>query len=159
MVRIPPAEIDGNVYERTMGHRPDVLRQWFALDEQLRFAGTLDPALKEEVRRVLAGGIGCTYCASLGRPDAEHRDTRTSLAVAFAEVLWENSRSLAEVDDAVFAVLAEEFSDAEIVELSCWVLFLFAAQGFGALMHLPAATDGELHAYAAWRRDGIAAAR
>ena len=83
----------------------------------------------------------------------------TTLAVAFAELVWENSRSLASVDDAVFEVLAEEFTDAEIVELSCWVLFLFAAQGFGALMHLPAATDLELESYAAWRRDGVAAAR
>jgi len=158
-VRIPPADIEGNVYERTMGHRPDVLRQWFALDEQLRFSGTLAPELKEEVRRVLASGVGCTYCASLGQPDVDHRDLRTTLAVAFAELVWENSRSLASVDDAVFEVLAEEFTDAEIVELTCWVLFLFAAQGFGALMHLPAATDGELESYAAWRRDGVAAAR
>lgn len=156
MVRVPPADIAGNVYERTMGHRPDVLRQWFALDEQLRFGGTLEPELKEEVRRVLAGGIGCTYCASLGQPDAANQDARTALAVAFAEVVWEHSRSLESVDDAVFDVLAEEFTTEQIVELTCWVLFLFAAQGFGALMRLPAATDRELEDYAAWRRQGVA---
>ena len=157
-MRIPPSTVGTNSYERAMGHRPDVLQQWFALDATLRFGGTLPAELKEEVRRALASGVGCTYCASLGHPDAATRDPQTSLAVAFAETLWNNSADLHAVDDAVFDVLREEFSVEQVVELTCWVLFLFAAQGFGAVMRLPGATDDELAGYLQWRREGTAAA-
>lgn len=156
MSRVPEAENGSNVYERTMGHRPEILEEWFKLDALMRFSGTLDSDLKEEVRRVLASGVGCTYCASLGQPDAQNRDPKTALAVAFAEILWENSRDLQSIDDSVFEVLAEEFTTEQVVELTCWVLFMFAAQGFGAVMKLPPATDEELVGYLEWRREGVA---
>ena len=155
MTRITPAAVGSNVYERAMGHRPQILENWFRLDATMRFGGTLDPSLKEEVRRVLADGVGCTYCSSLGRPDPTTWSARTALAVGFAQVLWEHSTSLSSVDDTVFTVLAEEFDEGEIVELTCWVLFLFAAQGFGAVMHLPPATDDELAGYQDWRRAAV----
>lgn len=155
MTRIAPAAVGSNVYERTMGHRPEILENWFRLDATMRFGGTLDPLLKEEVRRVLADGVGCTYCASLGRPDPTTWSSRTALAVAFAEVLRDNVAAPAAVDDTVFQVLAEEFDEGEIVELTCWVLFLFAAQGFGAVMHLPPATAEELAGYRAWREAAV----
>lgn len=155
MTRIAPTAVGANVYERTMGHRPEILEEWFRLDATMRFGGTLDPGLKEEVRRVLADGVGCTYCSSLGRPDAAARSAQTALAVAFAEILWDNCTALASVDDSVFEVLTEEFSDAQIVELTCWILFLFAAQGFGAVMHLPPATPDELAGYQEWRRAAV----
>jgi alkylhydroperoxidase family enzyme len=158
MARVPETAVGENVYERIMGNRPEILEEWFKLDALMRFSGTLEPSLKEEVRRVLASGVGCTYCASLGQPDAKNRDTKTALAVAFAEALWAQSRDLQGIDDAVFAVLAEEFSVEQIVELTCWVLFLFAAQGFGAVMKLPAATDQELEGYLEWRREGVSEA-
>jgi alkylhydroperoxidase family enzyme len=157
-MRVPPSAIGSNSYERAMGHRPDVLSAWFDLDATLRFGGTLPAELKEEVRRALATGAGCTYCASLGHPDAGSRDPKTSLAVAFAETLWDNSRNLHGIDDSVFDVLREEFSTEQVVELTCWVLFLFAARGFGAVMRLPEASDDELAGYLQWRREGAAAA-
>ena len=155
MSRIPLSDVGSNVFERTMGHRPEILEEWFKLDALIRFTGLLDPELKEEVRRVLASGVGCTFCSSLGQPDAKNRDPKTALAVAFAETLWDNTKDLHAVDDSVFEVLSEEFSNAEIVELTSWVLFLIAAQGFGAVMRLPAATEGELQTYLEWRRAGV----
>jgi alkylhydroperoxidase family enzyme len=153
--RIEPASIDGNQYERTMGHRPEILAKWFELDETIRFAGTLPPALKEEVRRSLAPGVGCVFCASLGTAAHEHPDARESLAIAYAEMLRQDPNG---IDDDTFGVLKQEFSDAEIVELTAWSLFMIAAQAFGAVFKIEPATADEIAAYAQWRHEGEAAA-
>ena len=158
MTRIPPAPIEGNNYERVMGHRPEILTKWFELDSLMRFSGTLSPHLKEEVRRSLAPGVGCVFCASLGRAADEHPDVKESLAIAFAQQVFEQSLDLENLDESVFDVLREEFSDEEIVELTCWVLFMIAAQGFGAVMKLAPAPTDQIDAYTQWRRDGEAAA-
>lgn len=158
MSRIAPASIEGNTYERVMGHRPEILTKWFELDAQMRFNGKLSPHLKEEVRRSLAPGVGCVFCASLGRAADEHPDVKEMLAIAFAQQILEQAHDLHGVDDAVFDVLAEEFTDEEIVELSCWVLFMLAAQGFGAVMRLERAPDEEIVSYKQWRKEGEAAA-
>ena len=155
MPRIEPANVDGNIYERLMAHRPEILAQWFTLDSTIRFSQVLSPKLKEEVRRAMAPGIGCVFCASLGDPAAEHADPKEALAVAFAERVVADSHS---IDDATFDVLKQEFTDEEIVELVCWVSFLFGAQLFGALMKATPATGEEVEVYEAWRRDGEAAA-
>lgn len=154
MARISYAPIEGNAFHRTMGHRPDIVEKWYALDGAMRFSG-LDPDLKEEVRRVVADGIGCRFCSSLGRPDAAARDSRTALAVAFAETLCANPGNLRDVDDEVFTVLKQEFSEPEIVELTVWILFMIAGSAFGALMHIPAASSEEFSEYQQWRSDGV----
>src|ERR1700690_3152201 len=74
MPRIPLSNIDGNVYERLMGHCPEILKAWFTLDATMRFSGALSPELKEEVRRSLAPGVGCVFCASLGDEATSHAD-------------------------------------------------------------------------------------
>lgn len=158
MARIPLADIEGNVYQRTMGHRPEIVEKWFELDGLMRFSGRLDPTLKEEVRRVLALGIGCTFCASLGDPEPDRHDKRTALAVAFAQTIFDNIGDLHAMDDEHFEVMRSEFDDAEIIELVCWTLFLIAAQGFGAVMKLPEATGEELSEYIDWRAEGEKAA-
>jgi alkylhydroperoxidase family enzyme len=139
-----------------MGHRLDIAEEWAKLDGLIRFDGELDPNLKEEVRRSLAIGIGCKFCASLGDPEPHNHDKKTVLAVAFAQVMFQNISDLHGLDDENFDVLRSEFSDAAIVELVCWVLFLVAAQGFGAVMKLPQATDNELTEYLEWRAAGSA---
>lgn len=159
MSRIAPAAIDGNSFQKLMGHCPDIVDKWFLLDETMRFGGRLDPELKEEVRRSLADGIGCKFCASLGAPDPSSHSTRTALAVAFADTVFANFQNLAAVDDEAFDVLRGEFSEAEIVELIIWTLFMIAGQGFGALVHAPASTSQELRDYLEWRADGEIAAR
>lgn len=154
MPRIAPANIDGNSYERVMAHRPEILGKWFELDALMRFTGLLDAELKEEVRRSLAPTVGCTFCSSLAVAKAEYPDRREELAIAYAQLL----RDPKAIDDAMFDVLREEFTEEEIVELTCWSLFMIAAQGFGAVMGIPTATEQEVGVYEEWRRDGEAAA-
>ena len=154
MSRIPLSNVGSNVFQRAMGHRPEIVEEWFKLDALIRFTGVLDPELKEEVRRSLALGIGCRFCSSLGDPDPTKRNKKTALAVAFSQAIFENISDLYAIDDEVFEVAREEFTDPEITELVCWTLFLVAAQGFGAVMKLPDATDGELKEYMDWRAEG-----
>lgn len=159
MQRIAPAKIEGNSFQKHMGHCPEIVEKWFALDEAIRFGGRLDTGLKEEVRRSLAEGIGCRFCSSLGDPDLASRSPRTALAVAFADSVFSNFGDLTAIDDEVFDVLHEEFTEPEIVELVVWTLFMIAGQGFGALMHVPRSTPQELREYIAWRTEGEKAAR
>ena len=105
---------------------------------------------------MVADGIGCKFCSSLGRPDAETRDQRTTLAVAYAEALCANMGALRDIDDDVFSVLKEEFSEHEIVELTVWILFMVAGSAFGALMQVPAASNEEFDEYRQWRSEGQA---
>ena len=158
MPRVPLSNIDGNIIQRAMGHRPEIRDEWNRLDAVIRFTGVLDPGLKEEVRRTLALGIGCQFCSSLGDPDPGKRNRKTALAVAFAQTLFENISDLYGLDDEVFTVLRQEFTDPEVIELVCWTLFLVAEQGFGAVMKLPRATSDELNEYVDWREQGIKAA-
>jgi alkylhydroperoxidase family enzyme len=152
--RVRVTETEGNSFERAMANRPEILEKWSELDALMRFSGTLDPHLKEEVRRSLAPGIGCVFCASLGEPAAEHAK-QESLAIAYAQMLLDDPRA---IEDSTFDVLREEFSDEQIVELTAWSLFMIAGQAFGAVMKLPPATPEELEVYLQWRRDGEAAA-
>ena len=154
MSRLSLAAIDGNVFERAMGLRPEIMKAWFELDAEIRFKGELDPWLKEEIRRNLALGIGCEFCSSLGAPNPEKYDRKASLAVAFAQLIFDNIHDLHAIDDEQFSVLREEFREPAIVELVCWSLFLVAAHGFGAIMKVRAADARELSAYNDWRAAG-----
>ena len=151
MPRVPLSDIDGNVYERLMGHRPEILKKWFELDALIRFSPTLDPGLKEEVRRAMAPEIGCVFCSTLGEAAGVHPDPQEALAVAFGERVVDDWRS---IDDETFAVLAQEFTTEQIVELVAWVSFIFGAQLFGALMSTTPATPAEVDVYTEWRRVG-----
>ena len=106
----------------------------------------------------MALGIGCEFCSSLGAPAPDRYDCKVSLAVAFAQLVFDNIHDLRAIDDAQFAVLREEFSEPAIVELVCWSLFLVAAQGFGAIMKIRPADSAELQDYKDWRAAGEAQA-
>ena len=153
MTRIQPAEIPGaTIFNRTLGRAPDIMEANATLDATIRFSSRLSQELKEEVRRSTAGGIGCEFCASLGEPKPEHIDRAEALAVAFAQMIIEDPNN---IDDSVFDVLREEFSEEQIVELTAWICFiLIGNQTFGAVMRLPAATQEELDSYTAWRAEG-----
>lgn len=154
MPRVPLSNVEGNVYERLMGHRPEILEKWFELDAAIRFSPLISPETKEEMRRAMAPGIGCVFCSSLGAPAGVQPDPKQALAVAFAEQVVTDWHS---IDDSTFEVLAEEFSPEEIIELVAWTSFIFGAQLFGALLSTTPATQGELSTYLEWRRAGAAA--
>lgn len=151
MARLPEAMSGGTSYFNIMNHRPEIARHWGAMDEFLRFTGTLDPDLKEEVRRVLAQAAGCAFCASLGDPKDHYDDPRTAAAVAFARAVAGDPVDIA--DDA-FAAAAAHFSVPEMVELCAWISFMVGAELFGAMMKLEPATDETRRTYARWLERG-----
>ena len=70
---------------------------------------------------------------------------RTSLAVGFAELVAADPTG---ITDAQFAVLREEFTDEEIVELVAWItLVSISGQMFGAVLGLEAASPEEADEY------------
>lgn len=131
-----------------LAHRPEILREWNALDKAFFGPSSkVDNHIKEEARRTLAQGVGCRFCASLGTPRDEHPSSREALAVAVAELIATDHH---QVDESTFAVLREEFTDAEIVELLSWICFKLGSNIFGALMKLAPATPSEIDGYAAF---------
>src|SRR4051795_11192228 len=144
-----PMDPDGNAVSnsllaRVMGRRPEVLKAFGRLDTVLRFKGLLPLELKEAVRRATAGGVGCEYCTSLGEPE-RNSDTRTSLAVGFAEMVAADPTG---VTDAMFDVLREEFTEDEVLEAVAVIcLVSVAGHMFGAVMALEAATPEEAAEY------------
>jgi alkylhydroperoxidase family enzyme len=153
--RIQPSDIGASIMERIMARRPEIARKFGELDATVRFGGLLSAELKEEVRRSMAPGVGCVFCASLGDPAAKQVDPRVSMAVGFAQSVVVDHR---DIDDATFDVLRELFSEEEIVELVLWICLMYAGQMFGSLMKLPPATQEEIDGYTAWRAGGEAAA-
>ena len=151
----PPSELPTDLaplgadpFYGILAHRPEILRSWNALDVAFFGPSSLvDNHLKEEARRTLAQGVGSRFCASLGTPRPDHPDAREALAVAFAELVATDHH---QIDDSTFAVLREEFSDAEIVELVSWICFKLGSNIFGALMKLAPATPAEVDGYAAF---------
>jgi alkylhydroperoxidase family enzyme len=151
MSRVPASDRSPeDPFYSILGHRPEILEAWQHLDHVLLGDGssTLPVALKEEVRRSLAQGIGCAFCASVGgdgRPSGGAvPDPKETLAVAIAEQIVENR---GDIDDAMFGVLREEFDDRQIVELCAWVCFKFGANVLGSLMRLDPATAEQAEAY------------
>jgi alkylhydroperoxidase family enzyme len=144
MPRITPVEVEGNTYFRILGRVPGVAAGWKSLDAELRFGGTLDPELKEQVRRSMAPGLGCEFCATLGGPPAEGLDPKVSLGIAYAQRIIQDHRDL---DEGLFAVLREEFTESEIVELTIWICFMTAGQMFGAIMDVGTASDDDQEAF------------
>ncbi|MBT2303843.1 hypothetical protein J7E70_25695 [Variovorax paradoxus] len=151
MPRLDQATRNGTPYYNIMDHRSEISKKWKEVDQLLRFNGVLDPQLKEEVRRALSQYSGCKFCASLGEPKGEYDDVRIAAAVQFAIAVVQSPSS---VSDATFAPLQEHFKAEEIVELSCWVSFMYGAELFGAIMNLDPATEPQKTAYEAWLKQG-----
>lgn len=142
------APLGADPFYGILAHRPEILREWSALDRAFFGSSSkVDNRIKEEARRTLAQGVGCRFCASLGTPHDEHPDAREAVAVAFAEMVATDHH---QIDDSTFEVLREEFSEAEIVELAAWICFKLGSNIFGALMKLNPATPAEIGGYAAF---------
>jgi alkylhydroperoxidase family enzyme len=155
MPRVEPVPIspDGNavtnsLLARVMGRCPDILNAFGGLDAAIRFHGRLPGDLYEAVRQATADQIGCEYCSSLGQLeqlDLGPEQVRTGLAVAFAQMVAEDPRA---ITDEQFAVLREEFSEEEIVELVAFISLVgIAGQLFGAVMGLEPTSSEEAAEY------------
>ncbi|MFB9268830.1 carboxymuconolactone decarboxylase family protein, partial [Bradyrhizobium erythrophlei] len=151
MPRLEQATRAGTPYFNVMDHRKDISKKWMEMDEFLRFTGRLDPDLKEEVRRAVAQESGCNFCASLGDPKPAYDDPRVAAAVRFGTAV---ARSPKGIPDAEFEAVRAHFSPEEIVELSCWISFMYGAEMFGAIMKLDPATDAVKKMYATWLVQG-----
>jgi alkylhydroperoxidase family enzyme len=151
MTRIEQASRSGTPYFNVMDHRKDISAKWMEMDEFLRFGGKLDSDLKEEVRRAVAQQSGCKFCASLGDPQPHYDDPRVAAAVRFGTAV---AQSPVGVSDETFDDLRQHFNAEEIVELSCWISFMYGAEMFGAIMKLDPATDAVKKMYAAWLVQG-----
>lgn len=147
--RISPSGQPGNVFEQVMSHAPGGMAKWWDLEVELRFNGLIDSDIKEEIRRAMAPQAGCKFCASIAPAKDGYPTQRESLAVAYSLMVASDPQHL---DDSIFDVLKEEFSEAEIVELTMWALFIYASQAFGAALRIPAADDSEKAAYAVSRK-------
>ncbi|SAK95549.1 hypothetical protein AWB75_06928 [Caballeronia catudaia] len=151
MPRLEQATRAGTPYFNVMDHRKDISKKWMEMDEFLRFGGTVDSDLKEEVRRAVAQKSGCKFCASLGDPQPHYDDPRVAAAVRFGTAVAQSPTGIA---DEVFEELRAHFSAEQIVELSCWVSFMYGAEMFGAIMQLDPATEAVKKMYATWLVQG-----
>ena len=142
---VPPSPdlnaVSNSLLARVLGRRPDILKAFGRLDNALRFNGLLSVQLKEAVRRATAAESGCAYCQSLGEPKREFEDVRESVAVAFAQLIAQDAKS---ISDEQFDVLRQHFSEEEIVELVAYICCdAIAGQLFGTVMGLEAAPAEE----------------
>ncbi|HZK72683.1 MAG TPA: carboxymuconolactone decarboxylase family protein [Clostridia bacterium] len=136
MARISFSTVEESAFGQLLGHNPEILKAWRELERTVYSAGSLGPELKEQVRSALAFGNGCVYCQAFGtRPTGVYPDPKISLAVAFADLFIRDHLAM---DDSTFAVLKEEFTDAQISELVAFVCFVSAGQRLGATLKLEA---------------------
>ncbi|MFJ7745558.1 carboxymuconolactone decarboxylase family protein [Peribacillus sp. NPDC097295] len=131
MPRIISSELGSSPFQQLF-HNEVISHKWSDLSEALSSEGVLTKELKENVRRVLAYGNGCTYCQTKGRP-SKPENLKESYAIAFAEVFLIQREK---TEETTFLVLKEAFSDEEISELIAFICFTTAQQYFGAMMGL-----------------------
>ncbi|MGE7761213.1 carboxymuconolactone decarboxylase family protein [Peribacillus sp. NPDC097895] len=84
MTRIKNSGLGSSPFQRLF-HSEEISHKWANLSDSVSADGKLSKELKENVRRVLAYGNGCTYCQAKGTP-LMPEDTKESYAIAFAEV-------------------------------------------------------------------------
>lgn len=133
MARIVESNFGGTPFQRLLGHNKDVMKGWNLLGDVLEKDGLLTAELKEQVRRTLAQSNGCEYCKAKGKPDPDHFNEKTSIAVGFSEVFLKQK---GDIGDSIFDNLREYFAEDEISELCAYISFTTASQYFGALMKL-----------------------
>ncbi|EJR56664.1 hypothetical protein IIM_00596 [Bacillus cereus VD107] len=133
MERISLSTVGKTKFQRLLGHNPDILHSWSMLEDTLNETGTLSKELKEQVRRTLAYGNECPYCMAKGRPDDVQKVEEISVAVTFAHTFVHNRNA---IDDHMFHVLKQYWTEKEIVELCAYICFITASQQLGFLAQL-----------------------
>jgi alkylhydroperoxidase family enzyme len=127
-----------------LGHRPDLMQQWMGLDDKLMYEGELSPTLKYKVQMAMSSRGDCEFCRSMVVPQTAE-DRRESLAVAFAEMAQEDASSISQ---AHYDVLLEEFTTAEVVELTLLVCFKLSSILLGTIWGLAPGSDEMKQGYA-----------
>ncbi|WP_232297298.1 MULTISPECIES: carboxymuconolactone decarboxylase family protein [Bacillus cereus group] len=133
MERISLSNVGETKFQKLLGHCPEILQSWSSLEKTLYETGSLSKELKEQVRRTLAYGNECPYCMAKGKPDDAQKVEAIRVAVTFAKVFVHNRSA---IDDAMFDVLKQYWSEAEIVELCAYICFITASQQLGFLFQL-----------------------
>ena len=131
MTRIKNSELGSSPFQRLF-HSEEILQKWSDLSESVCADGKLSNELKENVRRVLALGNGCSYCQAKGTP-LKPSEVKESYAIGFAEVFLTQREK---TGDPFFHVMKEALTDEEISELLAFICFTTSQQYFGALMDL-----------------------
>jgi alkylhydroperoxidase family enzyme len=135
-----------------LGHRPELMEQWMGLDNKLMYEGTLSPRLKYKVQMAMSSRGDCAFCRSMVVPQTAE-DRRESLAVAFAEMAQEDPASIGQ---GHYDALAEEFDEAEVVELTLLVCFKAASITLGTIWGLAPGSEEMKQGYAAMIDDADA---
>ncbi len=133
MERITLSNIGDTKFQKLLGHNPDILNSWSTLENTLYSTGTLSTELKEQVRRTLAFGNECPYCMAKGKPDDIQKIEEISVAVTFAHAFVHDQKA---IDDNMFHVLKQYWTEKEIVELCAYICFITASQQLGFLFQL-----------------------
>ncbi len=127
-----------------LGHSPDLMQQWMGLDGKLMYEGDLSPQLKYKVQMAMSSRGDCEFCRSMVVPQTAE-DRRESLAVAFAEMAQEDPGG---INQGHYDVLFEEFTTAEVVELTLLVCFKLCGIMLGTIWGLAPGSDGMKQGYA-----------
>lgn len=134
MSHIPLSSNGKTPFERLLGHVPEVLNKWDALELAFFNSNTFEAGFLEQLRRALAFNNQCHYCmAKAGPPDTNIEDNRLIVAMRFANKFSISHQS---IDPHEIEQLQSYFSDEEIVELVAFCSFISASQQFGAVLGL-----------------------
>ncbi|EJQ53628.1 Uncharacterized protein BWINRASL_01257 [Bacillus mycoides] len=133
MERITLSNIGDTKFQKLLGYNPDILNSWSTLENTLYSTGTLSAELKEQVRRTLAFGNECSYCMAKGKPDDIQKIEEISVAVTFALAFVHDQKA---IDDNMFYILKQYWTEKEIVELCAYICFITASQQLGFLFQL-----------------------
>lgn len=132
MASISNSKTGATPFQTLLGHEPELLERWNALEDFFTSSRTFSAKLKEEVRRTLAVQNGCQYCMAKGKPSEHVENSKTQLAVKTALLSVNETHLSNEHIEELKCV----FSDAEISELLALICFLSASQRYGALLGL-----------------------
>ena len=122
----PPA------WYKTMGHNPDVAKEFARYWDMLHRGGTVPHEIKELARIQIAQIVGCEFCArqisplaasitqeektSCALPNWEHPDPKTRAALHYARTLTLDDGQ----DKEVYEELRKFYTNAEIIELAAF---------------------------------------
>lgn len=133
-LQIPLSNYGSTAFEKLLGHNPEILDKWVALEQVCFNNTTIEKDILEQVRRTLAFGNECEYCmVKAGRPEERISNARMETAVAFAEMFAVDHKSIIA---GHFEMLSHYFLIKEIAELCSFIAFITACQQFGKIMNL-----------------------